>query len=843
MKKLILPVAMSLFSLSIYSQSWDKGGNNVSPSPFILGSNSNNAIMFETANTIRMKINNGGFGPANGRIAMGHNLPPGFTPTARLQLHQSTGFNHIQFTSNTTIGGASPITASGFHVGINNANEATLRQRENEAMRFYTRNAERMYINPNRVSTINGFTGNITTGYVGIGPNTVNAAYPNGVWNNVGPFSLLHLNGAVNNNMQLGYLPWMQTGITLTDNSDLSYFGLRTVGGAGNNTETVILWSNDDLLNTFEDDMVFRFARTVNPPNTTINTVDLDAADDLDGRHIARFTGTGNFGLGATFGRVNLAYVVPASLMHMSRTDTSDVWFQITNRLGTQETASDGLRIGITNSNGIAHIRQQEDAPLIFYTNSRENARMEPGSPTTGSPNPGMMGIGDWTTPFNILPVNVIDAKLDIDGDLRIRQLTQDDNLSMVLVADQNDHNRVHWRDINSFGLGNICGTGTNPLISNWEIPLNDNAFVFVGQAANDRVVIGTSCGPLAKFHVLNNTGNTGFINSLIQTTHSNGFSAAFAVVNTSTVVGSIAGVFVASSANKTHAIVVPNTGGNVGFGTISPNTTYRLEVNGGTNFNGPIFQNNILISSDQIFKTNVDSISDALNIINQLIPRTYFLDTNNVYGMNFSGEKQYGFVAQEVEPFLPELISNLTKDPVYDSLGNMVSQGLNYKSLNYNAFISILTKGIKEQQVEINNLTNELSLQDSVNNDLESRLLALESCINEAQLCTGNARLDDSNNEGTVVELANINAIILDQNLPNPFKEKTTINYSIPEEVMEATLLFYDLSGRIIKQVDITERGEGKLTVYGENLKNGIYTYSLIADGKLIATKKMVKQ
>ena len=27
------------------------------------------------------------------------------------------------------------------------------------------------------------------------------------------------------------------------------------------------------------------------------------------------------------------------------------------------------------------------------------------------------------------------------------------------------------------------------------------------------------------------------------------------------------------------------------------------------------------------------------------------------------------------------------------------------------------------------------------------------------------------------------------------------------------------------------------------ENLEKGIYTYSLIADGKLIATKKMVKQ
>ncbi len=50
-------------------------------------------------------------------------------------------------------------------------------------------------------------------------------------------------------------------------------------------------------------------------------------------------------------------------------------------------------------------------------------------------------------------------------------------------------------------------------------------------------------------------------------------------------------------------------------------------------------------------------------------------------------------------------------------------------------------------------------------------------------------------------------------------------------------------MNGRIIKQVEIDERGEGKLTIYGENLQNGIYTYSLIADGELIVTKKMVKQ
>jgi hypothetical protein len=46
--------------------------------------------------------------------------------------------------------------------------------------------------------------------------------------NNRGAFSLLHLNG--NGIVQeFGYRPWMKTGITLSDNNDMSYIGLRQV--------------------------------------------------------------------------------------------------------------------------------------------------------------------------------------------------------------------------------------------------------------------------------------------------------------------------------------------------------------------------------------------------------------------------------------------------------------------------------------------------------------------------------------------------------------------------------------------------------------------------------------
>lgn len=42
---------------------------------------------------------------------------------------------------------------------------------------------------------------------------------------------------------------------------------------------------------------------------------------------------------------------------------------------------------------------------------------------------------------------------------------------------------------------------------------------------------------------------------------------------------------------------------------------------------------------------------------------------------------------------------------------------------------------------------------------------------------------------------------------------------------------------------MDVRERGNGQINVYANDLSSGIYTYSLLADGKVVATKRMVKK
>lgn len=61
--------------------------------------------------------------------------------------------------------------------------------------------------------------------------------------------------------------------------------------------------------------------------------------------------------------------------------------------------------------------------------------------------------------------------------------------------------------------------------------------------------------------------------------------------------------------------------------------------------------------------------------------------------------------------------------------------------------------------------------------------------------------------------------------------------------ESHNAQIHFYDGQGKLINSVEITNRGAGQLNVFAEDLSSGTYTYTLVADGQIVSTKKMVKE
>ncbi|NOX48032.1 MAG: T9SS type A sorting domain-containing protein [Chlorobi bacterium] len=81
-----------------------------------------------------------------------------------------------------------------------------------------------------------------------------------------------------------------------------------------------------------------------------------------------------------------------------------------------------------------------------------------------------------------------------------------------------------------------------------------------------------------------------------------------------------------------------------------------------------------------------------------------------------------------------------------------------------------------------------------------------------------------------------------LEQNFPNPFNSKTTIDYSIPESGY-VSLNVYDLSGRLVANVIDTYKPAGNYSTNfnGEDLRGGIY-YCCLHTSKYRSVKKMVR-
>ena len=92
-------------------------------------------------------------------------------------------------------------------------------------------------------------------------------------------------------------------------------------------------------------------------------------------------------------------------------------------------------------------------------------------------------------------------------------------------------------------------------------------------------------------------------------------------------------------------------------------------------------------------------------------------------------------------------------------------------------------------------------------------------------------------------VELNDAQTIVLQKNSPNPFAERTSISYYLPDNTGKAQILFYNAQGKLIQSAEIIQKGKGTLNVFASDLSNGVYTYTLVVDGKIIETKKMIKQ
>jgi hypothetical protein len=273
----------------------------------------------------------------------------------------------------------------------------------------------------------------------------------------------------------------------------------------------------------------------------------------------------------------------------------------------------------------------------------------------------------------------------------------------------------------------------------------------------------------------------------------------------------SVAGEFNASGSNNGNIGVLVNCGASS-----TPANDWGVYSNAKAYFNG------IIIGSDRKLKNNIKPLAPVMGKIMSLKPSTYTYRSDEFKSMNFPAGEQIGLIAQEVEEVFPSVINEVGEITRKNSKGETIMHAPNHKGVNYISLIPVLIKGMQEQ---------------------EERITQQQQQIEELKALVHSLADKNGINTGVPVALSDKNVIVLNQNVPNPFAESTVISYNVPADFHKAQILFTGGNGTVIKTVDINQKGPGTLNVYANDLSKGLYSYSLIVDGKTIDTKKMIKE
>ena len=224
---------------------------------------------------------------------------------------------------------------------------------------------------------------------------------------------------------------------------------------------------------------------------------------------------------------------------------------------------------------------------------------------------------------------------------------------------------------------------------------------------------------------------------------------------------------------------------------------------------------------SDGRFKNDVKEDVSGLEFISQLRPVSYVIDKarlNEFLHVRDSSSQQTeaksipvrktGFIAQEVEALVKKT------GFVFSGVDAPDNENDPY-GIRYAEFVAPLVKAVQE-------LTGKLDEQQK---QIEEQQKQIESLLG-SKSSTG--------------FYANTNAALL-QNNPNPFDAETEINLTLPDNVGTASVIVYNLEGKQLKNIQITQRGDVRTKISANELAPGMYLYSLIVDGKVVDTKRMI--
>jgi hypothetical protein len=254
--------------------------------------------------------------------------------------------------------------------------------------------------------------------------------------------------------------------------------------------------------------------------------------------------------------------------------------------------------------------------------------------------------------------------------------------------------------------------------------------------------------------------------------------------------------------------------------------------------------------ASDETFKDSIQPLLNTDSVLMQIETVSFnYKQTGNAQQLNLPKGIRFGVLAQQIEQVIPSIVREVTHPAMYDTLGIETSAAFSYKVVDMSQLVPLMLNDLQKKSILIDTLTNYIDTLQSQVGSLTARLDLLENCLTSLipGLCTGQAALPLNGNNTSVnvqtLGLSDRNSIVLDQNVPNPFAQSTIIPYYLPSPVVKAQMHFYDAAGKLVNSLELDGRGEGKLSVFAEDLTSGTYTYALVADGQVVDTKRMIKE
>lgn len=349
---------------------------------------------------------------------------------------------------------------------------------------------------------------------------------------------------------------------------------------------------------------------------------------------------------------------------------------------------------------------------------------------TSGTPN---LAIG-----YDALGANVTGANNVAVGSQSLLLNTGSNNVALGQTAGNSNTTGTnntfigHNSDAGAGGLSNATAIGANSVV-------NASNAIVLGNAAN--VGIGTNNPVYAKLQVVgfsiftaSNAAFTGTTRAPYirgNDTYSTATTPDYSWYNSDqTGMFHPAASTIGFCANGIGETMRINGSGNVGIGCTAP--AYKLHVIGDIASSATIRSTFAIVTgviaacSDGRYKKNILPLKSSLDKVMQLRPVTYNWRTEEFPNKHFTNDLQIGFIAQELEKVIPQVVHTDVADN-------------NYKSVDYGRLTPVLVEAMKEQQVQIEKLQKEVEELKKVKSEYDSLKSEIEAIKNTLKASTQN--------------------------------------------------------------------------------------------------------